>query len=330
MAKQSALRQLAEVLERSEQIVITTHIKADGDGIGSELALKRALAGMGKDARIINDTPVPQPLKFMLDEDDEIIFFEPARDRDFILSADLIVVVDVALLYRLGRMQSFFEASRAQKICVDHHLEGDDVFDKKLVEPDATSTGELIFDLLKELDCELTPAIANALYTSIVVDSGCLSYERCVSKTFLTVAELVDKGACPYDVHLALHWKKTLPELKLEGDVISKLKVRGEVAYSHVTSEMARTLAVDPMEMPELVHIPLALGEVEIALLFIENGGNEIKVSARSKGRVKVCELARIFGGGGHSLAAGFVLDGPLENAIETVVGEAVSFLKRS
>lgn len=328
--RQSAIRQLAEALERSEQIVITTHIKADGDGIGSELALKRALTGMGKDARIINDTPVPQPLKFMLDGDDEIIFFDPARDRDFILSADLIVVVDVALLYRLGRMQSFFEASRAQKICVDHHLEGDDVFDRKLVEPDATSTGELIFDLLKELDCELTPSIANALYTSIVVDSGCLSYERCVSKTFLTVAELVDKGACPYDVHLALHWKKTLPELKLEGDVISKLKVTGEVAYSFVSGETARRLAVDPMEMPELVHIPLALGEVEIALLFIENGGNEIKVSARSKGRVKVCELARIFGGGGHSLAAGFVLDGPLEKAIETVVGEAVNFLKRS
>jgi len=326
----STTKQLADAIARSEQIVITTHIKADGDGIGSELALRRALRGMGKDARVINDTPVPQPLKFMLDEEDEIVFFDPARDRDFILSADLIIVVDVALLYRLGRLQSFFEASKAEKICVDHHLEGDDIFSHKLVEPCATSTGELVFELLREMKCELTPSIAKALYTSIVVDSGCLSYERCVSGTFKIVSELVEKGANPYEVHLSLHWQKTLPELKLEGDVISKLQVRGEVAYSYVKGETARHLAVDPMEMPELVHIPLALGDVEIALLFIENGGNEIKVSARSKGRVKVCELARVFGGGGHSLAAGFVLEGPLEAAIEKVVGEAVSFLERT
>jgi bifunctional oligoribonuclease and PAP phosphatase NrnA len=323
-------RQIAETLKTAEKILITTHIKADGDGLGSELALRRALILSGKDARIINDSPASQSLKFMLENEDEVLSFDAARDGDFVLGADLIVVVDVALLYRLGRLQSHFEKSTAKKICVDHHLEGDEIFDLKLAEPCATSTGELIYGVLKEMGAELTPSIAGALYTSIVVDSGCLSYERCVSKTFKIVADLVEKGANPYEVHLELHWQKSLPELKLEGVVISRLKVKGEVAYSYVTSEAARFFEVDPMEMPELVHIPLALSGVEIALLFIENGGREIKVSARSKGRVKVCKLARTFGGGGHSLAAGFVLDGPLESAIEKVVKEAISFLDKS
>jgi bifunctional oligoribonuclease and PAP phosphatase NrnA len=324
------LRLIADAIKDAQKIVITTHIKADGDGIGSELALKRALLLLGKDARIINDNPVSQPLRFMLDDEDEVLSFDPERDGEYILAADLVLVLDVALLYRLGRIQSYFEKSHAKKICVDHHLEGDDIFDLKLAEPCASSTGELAFGLLKELGVKLTPSIANALYTAIVVDSGCLSYERCVSKTFRIVSELVNNGANPYEVHLALHWQKTLPELKLEGDVISRLKVEGEVGYSFVTSELANLLKVDPMEMPELVHIPLALSGVEIALLFIENGGNEIKVSARSKGRVKVCELARRFGGGGHSLAAGFVIEGPLQPAIDKVVKEAVIFLSNS
>lgn len=321
--------QIAEAVMSSGKVWITTHINSDGDGLGAELALKRALLNMGKEARIINDTAIPQPLKFMLDEEDEILFYDPRRDDKFLDEADLIMVLDVALLYRLGRLQDHFKKSGARKICIDHHLEKDDIFDIKIVEPMATSTGELIFNLLKEMRAEFTPSIAKALHTAIVVDSGCLSYERCIPETFRIVAELVEKGADPYEIHLALHWQKTLPELKLEGEVISNLNVEGEIGYSIVTREMADVYKIDPMEMPDLVHIPLSLAGVEIALLFIENGGKEIKVSARSKGRVKVCELARHFGGGGHSLAAGFLVDGPLEAAVQKVLKEAISFLRK-
>ncbi|MCX7830891.1 MAG: bifunctional oligoribonuclease/PAP phosphatase NrnA, partial [Acidobacteria bacterium] len=299
---------------------ITTHIKVDGDGLGSELALKRAFENINKKVKIINDSKVPSNLSFMLLKEDEVEEFDEEKHSQFIEKSDLLIVVDVALLYRLGKVGEVFKKSKAKKVCIDHHLEGEEIFDAKLVEPNATSTGELVFKLLKQMKINCCQDISKALFTAIVVDSGSLSYERCTPETYRTAAELVECGASPYDIHLSLHWKKSVNQLKMEEEVISNLSLDGDIAYSVVKHCVSKELQIDPMELPDLVHIPLSLENAEIALLFIENGGDEIKVSARSKGKVKICDLAKTFGGGGHCLAAGFVVDAPLEQAIPKVL----------
>ena len=322
-------QEVAQRLRRSRRVWLTTHVKSDGDGIGCEVALLRALRAMGKEAIAINDTLVPKALRFLLNAPDEILLYDPARDDGFIESADTIVVLDVGLTYRLGRLEQPFLKSSAVKICVDHHLERDGGFDLFLGDSEAGSTGELLFGLLGAAGAPLAPEVATPLFTAIAVDTGSFSYERCTSETFRMASELVAAGAQPYAIHLALNWQRPLAELQLEAEVVQRLHrdVSGEVACSEVTLDMLRRYQIDPMEMPAVVNIPLALDGVEVALLFVELEPCCIKVSARSKGRVRVNCLAQRFGGGGHPLAAGFSVKAPLEKAKAMVLEAARQFL---
>lgn len=314
------ISEIEEVVRNAEKICITTHINIDGDGLGSELSLKRALEKLNKKVKIINDSKIPSNLTFMLQNSEEVEEFLEDKHSKFVEECDLIIVLDVALLYRLGGVSILFEKSKAKKVCIDHHLESEEIFDIKVIDCSASSTGELVFKLLKKLKINCSPEISQPLYTAIVVDSGSLSYERCTPETFRIAAELVECGANPYQTHISLHWRKSLKQLQLEEEVISNLVLNGEIAYSVVRAKVSDKIGVDAIEFPELVHIPLSLEKAEIALLFIENGGKEVKVSARSKGIVKICDLAREFGGGGHCLAAGFVVEGNIENVISKVI----------
>ena len=323
------LDQVAGILRGSRRIWVTTHIKSDGDGIGCELALYRALASTGKDVRVVNDTMVPRALRFLMDRDDEIARYDPFRDNPYLKTADTIVVLDVGLSYRLGRLESEFLASRAVKICLDHHLDRDGVFTHSLADSQATSTGEILYPLLKRMGAPITERVSTPLFASISVDSGNFAYERCTPQTFRIAADLIEAGASPYQIHLGLNWQRHFEEVKLDGDVIQRLRVdpSGQIAHSEVTSEMLQRLQIDPMEMPTVVNIPLSLDGVEIALLFVEMEPCYIKVSARSKGRVRVSDLARQFGGGGHPLAAGFSLRGSLDEARAKVLAAARGLL---
>ena len=311
---------------------LTTHVKSDGDGIGCELALVRALRAMGKEARIINDTPVPHALRFLEEDPDEILVYDPARDAQFLSRADTVVVLDVALTYRLGRMESVFLQSGATKICVDHHLDGDAVFTHTLSDPSSGSTGEILCLLLKAAGARMEPRVATPLFTAISVDSGSFSYERCSPRTFQCASELVAAGAEPYKIHMALNWQRSLEELKLEGEVIARMCLDScpEVAYSEVTADMLLRNGIDPMDLSAVVNIPLSLAGIELALLFVEVAPGSVKVSARSKGRVKANALAHRFGGGGHPLAAGFCMQVPIEEAKAQVLHQARLLVDRS
>lgn len=320
---------VAQALRRAESLWLTTHVKSDGDGIGCELALLRALRKMGKDARAINDTLVPRSFQFLQSDPAEILLYDPERDDAFLAAADAVVVLDVGLPYRLGRLERAFRESRAVTLCLDHHLERDPGFSHCLADPDVGSTGEILFGLLKALGVELDVSIATPLFTAISVDTGSFAYERCSARTFHAAAQLVEAGAQPYQIHLGLNWQRPIAELQLEGEVIQRLHrdVSGAIACSEVTWDMLQRYQIDPMEMPTVVNIPLALQGVELALLFVELEPCHIKVSARSKGAVRVNALAKRFGGGGHPLAAGFSVHATLEQAKATVLEVARQFL---
>ncbi len=319
---------VAKALLEARTLCLTTHVKSDGDGIGSELALLRALRGLGKRVRVINDTVVPRGLQFLA-EDGEILLYDPKRDETYIEEADTLVVLDVALTYRLGRMEEAFKRSRAVKICLDHHTESDPAFDHLLSDITVGSTGELLFELLKVAGIPLDSDVARPLYASISVDTGSFAYERCTPRTFRIASELVAAGAEPYQVHLNLNWQRRLAEVKLEGDVIQRLRLdgSGEIAYSEVSRDTLQRYGIDPMEIPTVVNIPLSIGGVELALLFVELEPCCVNVSARSKGKLQVNALARRFGGGGHPLAAGFCVQAPLDVAQARVLEAARELL---
>lgn len=320
-----SLETVATVLRSARRVWLTTHVKSDGDGVGCELALLRALESLGLEVRAINATVVPRCLHFLMRRPEEIALYDPARDDAFLASADAVVVLDVGLAYRLGTLARPFFESRATKVCIDHHLEVDQHFDHVLADPSLNATGELLLPLVRALGVPVTEEVATPLFASISVDSGNFSYERCTPETFRAAADLVAAGARPYSLHVNLRWRRRLEEIKMEGEIIARLArdESGLVAWSSAPAEILRRHGVDPMEMPEWVNLPLSLEGVEVALLFVELEPGMVKVSARGKGRVRVSELARAFGGGGHPLAAGFSVRGTLEEARDAVVPAA-------
>lgn len=315
--REKDLESVASIILNAQKLWLTTHLKSDGDGVGCELALLRALQELGKDARAINDTVVPKALQFLQESPGEILVYDPARDDAFIRGADTVVVLDVGLSYRLGRLDKAFSEASGAKICIDHHLEVDSVFAQVLTDHEAGSTGEILFRLLKTAGIGLNARVSTPLFAAISVDTGSFSYERCTPRTFLAASELVAAGADPYQIHMNLNWQRTLQEVKLEGEVIQNLCLdpSGLIAYSEVSRDMLQRYLIDPMEMPTVVNVPLSVGGVEIALLFVELEPCCINVSARSKGRVLIDRLARRFGGGGHPLAAGFTIKATLDQA---------------
>lgn len=327
-----ALDSAAAALLAARRLWLTTHVKSDGDGIGCELCLLRALRAMGKEAWVVNDTVVPKALGFLLSSPDEIQVYDPASHDPFLEEADTVVVLDVGLTYRLGRLEPVFTRSRAVKVCLDHHSECDHGFDHVLSDTGMGSTGEILYRLLRAMGVELDAAMASPLFAAISIDSGSFAYERCTPETFHVAARLVEAGAEPYAIHRGLNWQRRLDEVKLEGEVIQNLRLdgTGRIAYSEVSRDMLRRYQIDPMEMPTVVNIPLSVAAVEIALLFVEVEPCTVNVSARSKGLVAINDLAQRFGGGGHPLAAGFSLAGPLEEVKARVLGEARRLLGRS
>lgn len=324
-----AVEAVAALLRGARKVWLTTHVKSDGDGVGCELALGRALRSLGVDARAINPTVVPRTLGFLQEHPDEVALYDPVRHDAFLAEADVVVVLDVGLVYRLGPLEPAFHMSRGTKVCLDHHLDVDPYFDHALSDPELNATGELLYPLVRALGAPLTAEVATPLFASISVDSGNFSYERCSPETFRVAAELVAAGAKPYPIHVNLRWRRSLQELRLEGEVIRLLRTdaSGAVAWSALSAAAMTHHGVDPMEMPEWVNLPLAVDGVEVALLFVEMGPGTVKVSARGKGRVHVSELAHAFGGGGHPLAAGFTVKGTLEEACAVVVPAALRLL---
>lgn len=166
------LETVGSIVLNAQKLWLTTHVKSDGDGVGCELALLRALQELGKDARAINDTVVPKALQFLQESTGEILVYDPERDDAFIRGADTVVVLDVGLPYRLGRLDKVFSETSGTKICIDHHLEVDSVFSHVLADHEAGSTGEILFRLLKGAGIGLDVRVSTPLFAAISVDTG--------------------------------------------------------------------------------------------------------------------------------------------------------------
>lgn len=326
------LKKAAHILGGSKCLWLSTHVKSDGDGIGCELALARALKAAGKEVRIINATPVPHDLEFLVREKEEVSVYDAARDPGFLKEVDAVVIVDAGEPYRLGKLEEPFNESAAVKICLDHHKGQKDDFDVFLVDPACGSTGEILYELLVAMGIEITEEIATPLFAAISIDTGSFAYERCNKRTFYIAGNLVAAGAAPYEIHTAYRWRKRVEELKLTGEVIQNLKIEGSnaIAYSEVALSVLRRYDINTTEMPEVVNIPLGVKDVEIAFLFIETTPCDINVSVRSKGHYAVDGLAREFGGGGHPLAAGFSIHSSLEEAKARVIGRVRSMMGKT
>ncbi len=311
---------LVDLLRRSQQPLLMTHVRPDADGLGSQLALADALRGMGKKPRVVIASKLP-PRYHFLDPGRKVIEnFTPPGDA--FRTVDAVVVMDTGTWGQLGDFGSFLKSFTGPKAVVDHHRTQDDLGGMALVDTSAEATGRLSYEIIQALGAPITPTAANHMFAALATDTGWFRHPNTTPATFALAEELMRLGATPTTLYEALYETAPVVRLKLLGVALSRLATRanGQIAFTEIyLKDYVETGAV-PGDTEELINYPRSVEGVEVALLFIEQLEGGTKVSFRSRSKIDVAKLAETFHGGGHRLASGAKLPDSLAVSREKVI----------
>lgn len=316
---ESSLNKFANFLNYHNKVLLVTHENPDSDGIGAMLGLAYYLRSMQKEVRIIVTPSFPTYLKFT-DPNNLVEVFDNNTHKYLINWPDAWVLVDVFDSQRLGSLYTVFKASNAHKACLDHHLveSCNNQFDTKYINSSASASAELVYDLLvKKISTPLPITIANALYAGIVDDTGSFRYCNTTARIHRIAADLIDRGVQPQLIYQNLYHQGRIEKLRILARAFYGMASFSNNRYVRLslTQNDLATYGVNLGDLSGLVNYPIELKEVEVSCLLYELVDGQIKVSLRSKGKVDVNQICKRFGGGGHKLASGAKLSGPITKA---------------
>ncbi|MGB9695989.1 MAG: DHH family phosphoesterase [Ignavibacteria bacterium] len=322
-------RELKKVIERSRNVILTTHLIPDGDAIGSELAFYKYLKKKGKKVKIINHSFTPSYLTF-LDPRKVITVFRNNKEQNsrLVQKADTVFVIDTNDYSRTNTMEQVIKESGAFKICIDHHLNTNkDLFDLVISDTSSPATSQLLFDFFTYEDVNIIDKdIATSLYAGIMTDTGSFRYPRTTEKTFLTAAELVRRGADPVRIYDKIFCNVAEEKVRLFARFIESLSFHynGRVVIGTITLQDFKDFRSDVSDVEGFSSYIMSIQNVKIGFVIVELK-DKIKLSFRSKGNIRVNLLAKKFGGGGHKNAAGATVFG---KSVEMVKFELLNSLR--
>lgn len=319
-ARRPILTRIWDNLSGSTQVVLTTHVNADGDGAGSEIAMAHLLRRHGVATSIINPSTFPAAYRFLLGD-------VPALDhrsdagRRALETADCLLVLDTAEPRRLGVLAA--RLTLTSVVVMDHHPPvGEPLGDLDLRDPEACATGELVFDLYTAIGAGMTRVEAQGLYIAIVTDTGSFRFSNATPRSHRITARLLEAGVAPDDMYGPLFGQFTPRSLAVLQVALGNL-VRDPdwpLAWVSLRQDEVERTGARSGDMDGIVEYPRRMQGVEVAILFRELGPRRTKVSLRSIGMRDVEGVARQLGGGGHPKAAGAVLDLSLEETERQVL----------
>ncbi|MCB2155488.1 bifunctional oligoribonuclease/PAP phosphatase NrnA [bacterium] len=313
---------VAEVLRNSDNILIVSHVRPDGDCLGSATALSMALEQLGKRVISYNPSPTPERLMFLPS-------IESVRQQLPDWEVELTVFVDCG---GPGRVTPDFKPLGKSCINIDHHATNEVFADLNYIDIKATAVGEQIYYIVQELGAEMTPEIATSIYTSIVADTGSFKYPNTNQRTFEVAAELANAGVNPSFVCRNLYETRPREEIVLTAKVLNRLnyETEGRLIWSQLMWADYAEVGGDDFEPEGLVSEIRAINGVEVSVLFheLENGG--LRAGFRGKGDVDCAAIAQQFGGGGHFNAAGCFMDGvDFEKAKADIIKASIAEIER-
>lgn len=314
-------RRAADALRAARRVILTTHVNADGDGTGSQVAVASWLRANGAEAWILNPTPFPDMFRFMLPED-WTVPVGSRRAEDLADSADLAVILDTGEVPRIGRAKPLIDHLPA--VVVDHHPPGSKpIGGISFRDPTASATGELVYDLLSQTDGPWTDASLLGMYVAILTDTGGFRFSNSTAEAHEVVAALIRRGLDTEAAYNQVYGAAPIRRFQLLHAALETLEADAGVAWMTVPPDAFQALNAGPADLEGLVDYPRGVEETEVALLFRRTSSGGTKISLRSNGPVDVNRLARQFGGGGHVKAAGASLEEPLTDVIPRVVDAA-------
>ena len=322
----STFDEIGQVLREHQRFAILSHVRPDGDALGSQLALALSLQQLGKDVRVWNEDGMLEKYSFLPRA--ELLTKPPSTAED----VDVAIALDTAIQNRLG---TAFAAVGSAKIWIniDHHRSNPGYGDLVIVDPSAPATGEIIFNLIKSQGLPFNHDIAENLYAAISTDTGSFQYPKTSASTFEIAAELVRVGGLDVgQISQQLYENYPRRRLELLRELLrtTRFEFGDRAASFSLTSKTAADLAVLPEDNEGLIDYLRAIRGVIVAVFFEELADGKVRVSMRSKDEaVDVCAICQKFGGGGHTLAAGTRVRGSLAEVEKKVLEEIREVLKR-
>lgn len=311
------LSQVVELIENKQKFAITTHVRPDGDGIGSSLGLWWLLKSLGKEAEVISRDEIPNSYK-QLPGSDEIRKVS-AIDREY----DAVFVMECSDMNRPGieNLETQFVVN------IDHHSTCEHFGTVNWIDPTASAVGEMIYNLCKAVGGRITKEIAECVYLAIVTDTGSFHFPNTTDRTLKVASELVKVGVKPSNISEAVYNSYSWSRVALMQKVLATVKrdSSGKIASMRQTLEMVDEAEAVDGDNNGFVNMPLVAKEVVAAVYMREVRPNTFRVSLRSKGDINVAKVAEQFGGGGHKNAAGCRVEGDWDE-LETEIIDAVRF----
>jgi phosphoesterase RecJ-like protein len=309
---QHRIEEILAVLRRGKRFLVCSHMRPDGDAVGSMLAMGMLLNQMGKQAHLVTADRIPKVHRDLPGASE----IQTAASVDGAYDAAILLECDGLQRTRLLGLEKFFLVN------IDHHTTGREYADLNWIDREAASVGELVYRLVKAAGAKVTPQMASCLYTTVLTDTGGFCYGSTRASTFGLARDLVLAGADPIKIAHNVYFSTPTSKLLLLGAALGNLKHEDRLAWLWVTAQdLMRTRATDE-DCEGIVNFALCASGVEAAAFLREMPDQRIQLSLRSKGRINVASIAERLGGGGHESAAGCTLEGPLARALDEILDQ--------
>lgn len=316
---------IKDFILNNNRFIISTHLSPDGDAIGSSVGLCDYLLKLGKEVKIINSDPTPAYLQY-IDEGQYIEVFDEEKHKIAIEESDIIFILDLNDIKRLGKIGDAYARLNKVMIVIDHHLEPKEFANYYYKDTDIASTSEIIFDLIKLFKEDYNFITAQSLYTGITTDTGNFAFDRTTAETHKRAADLIQHNVQPHLIYDRINNSKDLNSLHFYGDVLKSIELfkNDSIAIMTISQEMLRKYNKTENELDGYSVAPLMIESVKSAVTIVESSTpNSFKLSFRAKKGFGIRSIAVKLGGGGHELAAGAkVYDTTLEEVRNSIISE--------
>ncbi len=310
MGKSKVPELLLDYIKSNDKIMLFTHVRPDGDALGSLLGLCAILSDLGKEVICCLEEEVPRTYAFLPRVGPLIIGLENLKAEVTAPEEYLGIALDAGDVQRLGTFADFY-LGLGKTFAIDHHGSHVPFGDGNWV-VNVSSTGELVYELAESLGCDISFVAATNIYVAIVTDTGGFRYESTSSRTHEIAGKLIDCGVYPEIIGIQLYDNNSAARIQLMQLVLATLDVTdcGKIASVYVDQQMLDRTGALMDDTEGFVDYPRSIATVKVAMFLKDTGEDVIGVSLRAKGQCDVAEVAQLFGGGGHRNAAGFRLPG--------------------
>lgn len=306
------LSEVVELIDRKDRFVITSHVRPDGDGLGSGLALYWMLLSLGKNAAVVLKDPVPAAYTLLPGSERVAVRADITDNYD---AAFVIECSDVERPGLPGLKDQFV-------VNIDHHSTTRPFGNINWIDSTSAAVGEMIYNLCKALGVEVTREIAECIYTALLTDTGSFHFSNTTERTLKIASELVRRGAQPARISQALFYSYPFSRVRLLGMVLSTIQrdESGRIAWIKMDRDMLEAAGACEEDADGIVNHALSVAEVEAVAFFKELSHQVYRISLRSKGKKNVAKVAESFGGGGHRNAAGCRVDGDFDDVKRRII----------